>query len=379
MKLAFASIFNAKDVGQWSGTPYFMTHEFQQNGVEMEYAGPLATRLPLKFKAKQLLKRFTFGKRESARFNIDATKYYAKQVSDYLNNKSVDAIISTQASPLAYLDYPKPKILWTDALFASLVAFYKPSSTLSDISVLEANQVTAACLSRCSLNIFSSDWAAQAAIELYGTAKEKVAVIPFGANLSSSPDLTEIKSIIKKRDHTKIKLLFLGKEWDRKGGDTALEVAYTLHQAGYPVELTIVGCALKLTNLPHFIKHIKYISKQTEEGQKQIYQLFCDSHFLLLPSRAEAFGIVFCEASAFGVPSLTTHVGGISTVVKDGINGFTFSLEASSQDYCRHIIHLFNHYHEYESLALSSFNEYITRLNWNSSIKQAVALISERI
>ena len=155
----------------------------------------------------------------------------------------------------------------------------------------------------------------------------------------------------------------------------ALEVAYLLQQMGYPVELTIVGCIPPVKNLPSFVKNIPYISKQSEEGRKQIDQLLCESHFIIVPSRAEAFGIVFCEASAFGVPSLTTYVGGISTAVKHGFNGLTFSLEATAKEYCEQITHLFDHYHEYEELALSSFNEYSVRLNWDASVKNALSLI----
>lgn len=45
-------------------------------------------------------------------------------------------------------------------------------------------------------------------------------------------------------------------------------------------------------------------------------------NFLLLPTIAECAGIVFAEASGYGIPSITYDTGGVGTYVIDGINGF---------------------------------------------------------
>jgi glycosyltransferase involved in cell wall biosynthesis len=100
-----------------------------------------------------------------------------------------------------------------------------------------------------------------------------------------------------------------------------------------------------------------------------------EAHFLFVPSRAEPFGIVFCEANAFGLPCLTSHVGGIATIVKDHVNGMTFSSFANTQLYCDYIVKLMENYSEYEALALSAFNEFEQRLNWETCTKQVKLLI----
>jgi len=51
--------------------------------------------------------------------------------------------------------------------------------------------------------------------------------------------------------------------------------------------------------------------------------------------------------------------------VKDNINGMKFALDSPVANYCDYIINLMQNYNEYEKLALSSFNEFQTRLNWN--------------
>lgn len=378
MRIAYATTFDARDVHNWSGTPFYMSRAFEHAGIEVDYVGSLSRKLPPFFKLKQAWKKFACDQRESPRFNVFASKHYSEQAARQLEKLSVDAIVAPQINPIAYLNSKKPIVLWTDALYAALLGFYPPFSYHSSSSILQGNEITAACLSRCKLAIFSSDWAAQGALELYGASKEKVKVVPFGANIESHPNLSEIRDIIKNRAQDKIKLLFLAKSWERKGGDVVLAVAKALHEAGHPVELTIVGYnPPNLNPVPSYVKCLGYVSKHGPDGKNRIQQLLAESHFLFVPSRAEAYGIVFCEANAFGVPCLTTYVGGIGTIVKDNLNGMTFALEASISTYCDYIVNLMQNRARYEEMALASHHEYETRLNWESSVQTVKRMIGE--
>jgi glycosyltransferase involved in cell wall biosynthesis len=378
IKLAFATTFDAHNISKWSGTPFHMANAFEEEGIPIEYIGQLKRRLPAFFKIKQLWKQLASGERDSPRFNIVTARYYSEQVSKQLQSLTVDAIIAPQINPVAYLESKKPLILWTDGLYSSLVGFYPGFSSHSTDTIRQGNIITRECLSRCRLALFSSDWAARTSIEIYGTDKDKVKVVPFGANLKTHNTLTDIRTMLANRSRTVVKLLFLGKHWDRKGGDIVFRVVKALHAAGQPVELHFVGCMPPAgTDIPAFIHCHGFISKRTPEGVAQMTKLLRESHFLFVPSRAEAYGIVFCEANAYGLPCLTSFVGGISTIVKDNINGMTFALDADPQIYCRYIISLMQNYAQYEELALSSFHEFDTRLNWKIAVKTVTKLIRE--
>lgn len=377
MKLAYTTVFDAQDVSNWSGTPFYMSQYFIEQGAVIDYIGNLSRQLPSFFKFKQFWKQWAAGQRESPRFNITVAKYYSEQVSDQLKNlKNIDAIISPQINPVCYLETKQPLVLWTDGLYASLLGFYPGFSNHSAESIKQGNIITQECLARCQLAIFSSDWAARTALEIYGVAKEKVKVVPFGANMHCSHTLDDIRTMLKSRSRETVKLLFLGKHWHRKGGDIVFRVAKALHQAGQSVELHFVGChPPKEVEIPGYIHCHGFISKRTSEGIEKISRLLRESHFLFVPSRAEAYGIVFCEANAFGLPCLTSYVGGISTVVRDHVNGMTFSLDAEPQKYCEYIMDLMQNYSRYEELALSSFHEYESRLNWKTAVGQVKQLI----
>jgi glycosyltransferase involved in cell wall biosynthesis len=378
MKLAYATTFDSRDILNWSGTPFHMANAFAESGVDIEYIGSLKRKLPPGFKLKQFWKKIACGQRESPRFNVVAAQYYSEQVAKRLLQMDAQAVISPLINPIAYLECKQPVVLWTDAVYAGLLGFYPVFSNHSAASIENGNKVTSACLEHARLAIFSSDWAARSAIELYGADKEKVKVVPYGANIQCDHTVDDIKAILKKRSRDTLKLLFLGKQWGRKGGDIVFKITKALHAAGQPVELNFVGCQPPADmEIPPYIKCHGFISKRTPEGLAKMTQLFHESHFLFLPSRAEACAIAFCEASAFGLPVLSSYVGGIATVVKDNINGMTFALDASTEVYCRYMIDLMHNYARYEELALSSFNEYQTRLNWRAATQQVKQLIQE--
>jgi glycosyltransferase involved in cell wall biosynthesis len=370
MRFAFATTFDGRNISKWSGTPFHMANAFENEGIDIEYIGQLKRYSPLNFKLKRLWKDLACGQRESHRFNVFTARYYSQQVSNQLLSLDVDAVIAPQINPVAYLESKKPLILWTDGLYASLLGFYPGFSNHSASTIEQGNIITRECLSRCKLAIFSSDWAARTALEIYGTDKDKVKVVPFGANLNTRNTLSDIRTMIKARSHDTIKLLFLGKQWDRKGGDIVFKVVKAMHAEGVPVELNFVGCKPpEGTEIPAYIKCHGFISKSTPLGMAHITKLLRESHFLFVPSRAEAYGIVFCEANAYGLPCLTSFVGGISTIVKDNINGMTFSLDAEPRIFCEYIMELMQDYTRYEALALSAFHEFETRLNWDTAVK----------
>ncbi|MGH7178119.1 MAG: glycosyltransferase, partial [Tepidisphaeraceae bacterium] len=73
---------------------------------------------------------------------------------------------------------------------------------------------------------------------------------------------------------------------------------------------------------------------------------------------------VLCEAGSFGVPCLATRVGGIPTIVRDGVNGLLFAPERPG-DIADAVLDLMRDAHAYRQLCSSAFAEYRARLNWD--------------
>jgi YD repeat-containing protein len=124
---------------------------------------------------------------------------------------------------------------------------------------------------------------------------------------------------------------------------------------------------------------IPFIGKETIEHRHQLGELYKRSHFFIMPSRAEAFGIVFAEASAFGVPCLATKVGGLPSVIIDDVNGRLFPLEAGGAEYADYIAKYMRNPVRYQQLALRTAEDAATRLSWDASGRKVAGILNDLV
>ncbi|HLS27484.1 MAG TPA: glycosyltransferase family 4 protein [Opitutales bacterium] len=381
MKVTYVTIYDANDVQHWSGSGYHIARALKFQNLDVDLIGPLGSpkvTWPV-FKAKGLLYNRILRKRYCRAHDVAFARHYARKIEKSLSQRGAgDIIFSPWSIPIAFLNTDRPIAYWHDATHAGLFDFYPDYTGMCRRSIRDGHLIEHTALKRSCAAIFSSDWAARSAIEDYNADPKKVHVVPFGANLENPPSPGQVGDAIRARSKNTCKLLFIGVDWFRKGGDLALQVAEKLNRIGLRTELTIVGCnPFTSENKPPFVRCEGFLSKQNPVHLKRIEQLLAESHFLLVPSLAEAFGIVYCEANAYGVPSLARAVGGVPTVIKDGQNGFLFPVEAEAIDYVQIIERYFQRYENYIDLALSSLNEYQQRLNWQVAGKRVRQILLE--
>src|SRR5690606_16974402 len=144
---------------------------------------------------------------------------------------------------LAYTSFTAPSFIIHDTTFATILNYYPSFTNLSQRSIRMGHQMYEAALDRSSAAIFCSDWAAESAIRDYNIPPSKVHTIPFGANLEAIPSAHAVEQWIEQRQQRSgCNLLFIGTQWERKGGPDALLFLDSLRNAGVQVTLTIVGC-----------------------------------------------------------------------------------------------------------------------------------------
>jgi glycosyltransferase involved in cell wall biosynthesis len=366
MRIAYITTYDAKSIGGGPGMGYHIAKSLEAQSIWIECVGPLTEKDSLLVKAKRCLYGRLLGKRYLPDREPIVLRNYARQVAEKLSSLDVDLVFSPGTIPIAYLRCEHPIVFWTDATFGGMIDFYPGFSGLCSESIADGNTVESLALSRSSLAIYSSEWAAQTAVENYHVQRSKVKVVPFGPYLKCDRTFDDVRRLVYERATDVCRLLFFGREWRRKGGDIALEVTRELNEMGLPTELMIAGTdGPTCEKLPEFAASLGYLDKSTDEGLDTIQSLLARSHFLILPTRADCAPAAIREASAFGLPSVTTDVGGISTLVRDGANGRIFPADASISAYCEYISDLMSNYPSYRDLALSTFEEYKVRLNWS--------------
>ena len=375
MKIAYVSTYNSSDIERWSGSGYFMGKALEKQCGEVIHIGPLRKHRDNVLRAKQVFYTNVMRKRYIEDRASKVLKSYADQVSARLKDARVDVVFSPGTIPICYLESSAPIVFWTDATVAGVIDFYPAWSDLCHESLRDANRMEQAALSNCRLAIYSSDWAAETAINAYQVDADKVKVVPFGANVESVRDLNDIRIIVAQRRTDVCKLLFIGTEWYRKGGDIAVDITGSLNAMGLKTELTVLGCHIK-GSVPDFVSPKGFVSKKTSKGRTLIDRLFAESHFLLLPSRADCVPVVIAEANSFGVPVVASDVGGISTAVRDDLNGYVLSsTEQFVPHACSVILKSMESLSAYRELAIRSFGEYTERLNWQTAGRRVHELL----
>ncbi|MEO5998467.1 MAG: glycosyltransferase family 4 protein [Chitinophagaceae bacterium] len=378
MNIAFVSTYDAHNVSNWSGLGYYISKSLEDNGNNLQYLG----NLPRKITLMNFLKKVYYTKIQGKQFLLERTvamsKGYSAVVANRLSTTKADCVFSPGTLPVAYLKTDLPKVIFTDATFACLLNYYEPSSGLSSDLIRQGHEIEKQCLESCSLAIYSSEWAAQSAIQYYGISPSKVKVVPFGANFNEEYSEAEVHDFVLKRDNHVLKILFNGVNFKRKGGELVFAAVKEMEKRGMKVELHMVGIpVLPIKEVPHFVVNHGFLNKAVLEERALLKSLYQTCHFLFLPSKAEAFGCVFCEASSYGMPSITRETGGVSSAITNGVNGFVLGESATTNDYVDLICNYFLDRRKYNDLAFSSFNEYKSRLNWKSTGASLIELIKQ--
>jgi glycosyltransferase involved in cell wall biosynthesis len=387
IKLACTTVFDPHDRGGFGSRTYYQLGAMQSKVQSMHFIGPLSHIRPIAplLLAKREFYRHVRGKSYHPKRDHLMVEDYSRQIRRRLAGVDVNIILSPLSpcsQPIAYLDCVQPVVIWTDTVWAAVVDFYPEySSELTCAETLrDAVANERAAVSRASLAIYWSEWAAQSAIRYYALDPSKVRVVAPGPGLDDKITLSldDAREMVRARPRDRCRLLFVGIDWIRKGGNIALQVAKLLNASGVPTELVVVGCEPQVDQpLPQFVRVAGYLSRSTEDGAAELNRLYATSHFLIMPTRADCTPIVLLEANAFALPSLATDVGGISEIVRRGINGATFLLSAEPTEYCTLIADLMHHYTEYEELALSSLMEFRARLNNRIAADSVLSMMAE--
>ncbi|MDC8786696.1 glycosyltransferase family 4 protein [Roseateles koreensis] len=380
MKVAFVSQLDPADVLQWSGTPYNMVQALKARGHQVKAIGPLKPCLPRLSKLIQRIYPKLFGRYLDLSRHRAFAHALSEQAKRDLAGESFDLVLCSSSLVAAGLEIDQPIVTWEDATFASMLNYYPGHwCNLSQSTIDSAHLLQRQSLDRAQLSVFASHWAAQSAICDYGCDPAKVVVIPLGANIAELPNLLVVRDAITQRAASgECRLLFLGVDWVRKGGDLVVETATLLNSRGIKTRVDVVGC-LPDGPVPEFVTVHGFVSKRSAEGRDRLNQLMLAAHYLFVPSLAECYGLVYAEASALGVPSLARDTGGVGTVVRDGINGRTFPMDAPARAYADFIADQMSDGETYTQAALQARRFYEQSLNWDAAIAQLEAEVSRRL
>jgi glycosyltransferase involved in cell wall biosynthesis len=151
-------------------------------------------------------------------------------------------------------------------------------------------------------------WAADSLVADYGVPQEKISVIHPGVDVRlfhpSSHD----------GDRNSVRILFVGGDFERKGGSDLLEA---MRRLGPQAELDVVTGS-PVEQPPGVVCRVhRGLSPQSPE----LVKLYQEADVFALPSRGDCFPQAVAEGLASGLPIVASRTGGIPEMVDEGVNG----------------------------------------------------------
>ncbi len=151
-----------------------------------------------------------------------------------------------------------------------------------------------------------SEWVKQSLVEDYDYPESDVSVIPPGVDLEQYRPGSRLNPLPR--------ILFVGGDFTRKGGDLLLDVFRDCLRGR--AELVLV------TSAPIAAQPGVAVHRDISANSSKMRELYAECDIFALPTRADCWPVAGIEALAAGLPVVMTKVGGIPGLVRDGETGF---------------------------------------------------------
>ncbi|MES2492632.1 MAG: glycosyltransferase family 4 protein [Pseudomonadota bacterium] len=355
MRIAYIAIASPHDRASWSGVPWYSYHEVKRrypdtHVIDTPRLDKLITRLAPLARAGVLVSREPL-----------VAKAFSAHVDRRLAAIAPDAVVAVGAAhKIAYIRPKWPVVYLADALFGPIINYYDQYRSLNARTRRVGEIMQRSVVDRCNVLMMTSQWGVDTAAESYGLPPERFLMTPYGANLEVDPGFQPPAG------DGPLRLLFVGYAWERKGGPLALEIWRELRRRVGDAEFHIVGCEPPEAAGLEGVHVHGPLRKSVPDEYQRFVRLFAESSFFLMPSRQEAFGLVYAETAAFGRPAVAIATGGVTTVVRDGVTGLLLPPGAGPGDYADRILAAWTDPPAYQALCRAARQDYEERLNWNA-------------
>lgn len=367
MRIAYISLSSPFNRASWSGIPWYSHRE-----ILRRFPDTHVIETP---RMDWLIDRTSNLKLERAGIQIRRSRwlaeYYSRAVDRALEKLQPDVVIAIAAAhKIAYINPKWPLVYVADAMYATVIDYYDKYANLPARARARGNRMQTSMLERADRILLSSQWAVETAKKVYTLEDHRLRMVPMGANLDEDPGY-QPPDIDRP-----LSLLFVGYDWERKGGDLVLETWRELRKRTGDAEFHIVGARPESAMGLQGVHLHGRINKSDRQDYARLIELYAKSHFFVMPSRQEAYGIVLCEAAAFGRPAVVQATGGVTTIVQDGKTGLILPEGATPDQLADRILQAWTDKEYYTRLCETSRERFLGVLNWNQWGESAATIIN---
>jgi len=380
LKIAYLCDLDPTETWTYSGGNSRIYNALREQGAEIDILSPSwyvaeplrkiihqmpeAFNLRARWRMHLLLSRFIgHGVSKTLRqkhYDVLFCPYSFQSLSNVRRPENTLQVFTADATPTVYR---QSQISQAFGSYFSLSRHLDPMITRAETRVFRASD----------LNLWPSMWQKKQVDAFHGLDTEKSIVVPWGANI---PDPGQQNTNVQPLKCDNLQLLLVGRDWFAKGGPLVFDTLQVLRKRGINAHLTVIGCVPPPFHTNDAMTIYPSLDKSNTDQFAQFEKLFRKAHFLIMPS-FESYGFAFCEASAYGLPSLCFNIGGVP--IKEGINGHALAPSATADDFADSIQNYLDTPQRYAMLRNSARHYYETTLNWGAWGKQVVNLMSQKL
>lgn len=325
-RIGFACLWRPDPVATWSHIPWHLRTAMRRRANVVD----VGVTVPPAFQA---LLRVAHLRRRGGRFTSTwrqsglTDRHCRRVISRSLAAAGCDAVVQIQ--DLAETD--APFFVFQDMSFDALLHVRDEVGlplfqNLTDAALRRRRDRQLRIYEKAAGVLAMSHWLARSLVEVTGLSPEKVRVVHPGISASTGgepgatppPGHGPASGLPHWEERPRRRLLFVGREFHRKGGDLVVAALAVLRREIDPqITLTVVGP--RRWPVPGPVPDgVRFLGERPLSEVAPLY----DSHDLfVLPSRLEAFGIVFAEAAARGLPCVGRDAFAMPEVIKPGVTG----------------------------------------------------------
>jgi glycosyltransferase involved in cell wall biosynthesis len=382
MRIAFVSDLDPYDRAAFSGSTYQILQLILATGAKVEVLGPMMDNWRFNAIRLSTIPQRVMGHGVAWPKHPFLIEACARRVDAAARRVKPDIIFSPGSNAIAYSNFLKPTIFWSDAPFAAMADYY-PWPQFQNLTPESRRYAMAAdtrALHYSVAAIYRSSWGRDIAIREHQGDPARVHVLPLPGNLFRRWSLEEIEQLVPGRLKSPWKIFFSGVDWVRKGGDHAIAVINELVALGQPCELYVAGTMPPSDSLAgaRFPVHVMgRLNLNLPESRRNLCNLLQESTFFLVPTTAEALGLVFCEALSAGVPAVARATGGVPDAVMDGKTGFLIQPGEAPAATARRMLEAGRNPKTYNALATNSWTEWNARFANGAIIAKLTKILEQ--
>jgi starch synthase len=215
-----------------------------------------------------------------------------------------------------------------------------------------------------------SEWLGRSFVEHFDQDPAKVVAVGAGANFSELPEGPE-------RDFERPRVLFVAREFERKGGPQLLEAFARVREARPDAELWVVSEHAP-PDPPTGVRFHGRIRRDTPEGEASMTRLYREATAFALPSVYEPLGIAILEAMAWRLPCLGSPRCAIPEMIEDGVTGLLAEPD-DIEGLAAALLELISDPERAERMGEAGHRRYLERFTWDSVAERMVDTLARRL